>query len=211
MPTIENIIFDYGNVIFDIDFYKTKKAFTQLGIPENSNIFIHGNQHGLFDALDKGEISPSGFRDGIRKLANNSELTDQQIDDAWNSLLVGIPKGNNELLLELKAKYRTFLLSNNNSIHYDWIIEYLNREYKVPDNSTYFEKDYYSHLLGMRKPQSEIFEFVIQKHQLNPKKTLFIDDLTDNLVAANKLGIQTALATCANDFKQLILSLKILH
>lgn len=209
MQHIQNIIFDYGNVIFDIDFNRLKVAFSELGISERKEVFIHGGQHQLFDALDRGEVTPAQFRAEIRKLAENPDLTDRQIDDAWNRLLVGIPAGNNGILLELKPRYRTFLLSNNNEIHYNWIMDYLNREFKVPDNTVFFEKDYYSHLMGMRKPDAAIFEFVLEQHGLKPAETLFIDDLPDNLAAAQKLRMQTALSKNAAGFSNLLTALKI--
>src|SRR5690606_9462868 len=112
----------------------------------------------------------------IRKAASNDALTDETIDTAWNSLLIGTRPGHHELLLELKARYRTFLLSNNNEIHYQWIMDHLNREFGLKDNSMFFEKDYYSHLMGMRKPDKEIFEFVLGTHGLAPEQTIFVDD-----------------------------------
>src|SRR6476646_4373746 len=104
---IKNIIFDYGNVIFAIDFKRTQKAFEDLGIANVDSFFAHKGHHSIFDKFETGEITAAKFRDGIRDLANNQNLSDQQIDDAWNSLLIGVMDGNHELLLKLKHKYRT--------------------------------------------------------------------------------------------------------
>ena len=72
--------------------------------------------------------------------------TDNVIDEAWNKMLLGIPFGNLETLLLAKNNYRTFLLSNNNAIHYDWILKYLLAEFQLSNGmADYFEKDYYSH------------------------------------------------------------------
>ena len=195
MKKIKNIIFDYGNVIFDIDFKRAQEAFENLGISEFDQHFGQLKQDNIFDDLDKGKISAQEFRDGIRDITGQHALSDQQITDAWNSLLIGIPEGRHELLLTLKTLYRTFLLSNNNEIHYQSIIEYLNREYRIKDNSVFFEKDYYSHLMGMRKPDAEIFEYVLNTHNLNPEETLFIDDSPQHLKTADQLGLITAQAT----------------
>ena len=123
--------------------------------------FSHGGHHPIFNEFEKGLISPAEFRDGIRKLANHPSLSDTEIDNAWNSLLIGVPAGNHEVLLAAKSKYRTFLLSNNNQIHYEWIMDYLKREHGLASNEVFFEKDYYSHLMGMRKPDANILEYVI--------------------------------------------------
>lgn len=193
MQGIKNIIFDYGNVIFRIDFQKAQQSFVDLGIKNVAEFFSHSGHHPIFNEFEKGHISAAEFRDGIRKVAHHPNLSDEDIDNAWNSLLIGVPAGNHEVLLKAKTQYRTFLLSNNNQIHYDWIMNYLQREYRIESNAMFFEKDYYSHLMGMRKPDPEIFEYVINTHQLNVAETLFIDDSPQHLKTAEKLGLNTHL------------------
>ena len=195
MQKIKNIILDYGNVIFMIDFLKSQQAFTQLGISNVDEIFAHSGQIKIFDDFDKGYISSDEFRNGIRKLTHNLALTDQEINTAWNALLIGVPEGKHEILLDLKAKYRTFLLSNNNAIHYDFCMKHIQQKYGVEDNTVFFEKTYYSHLMGMRKPNEDIFEYVIAENSLLPEETLFIDDSPQHLRTAASLGMSTALCT----------------
>jgi len=195
MQKIKNIILDYGNVIFMIDFAKLQKAFSQLGIPEDREIFAHHGQIALFDEFDKGIISPEEFREGIREITENPDLSDQQIDDAWNALLIGVPQGKHEILLKLKERYRTFLLSNNNAIHYAYCMDHIQQVYGIEDNSVFFEKAYYSHFMGMRKPNADIFLHVLHEQGLNPSETLFIDDSPQHLETATKLGMHTALCT----------------
>jgi glucose-1-phosphatase len=195
MQNIKNIIFDYGNVIFMIDFKRTQRSFTELGIKNVERFFAHTGHHPLFDEFEKGNISSAEFREGIRSITESPALTDKEIDYAWNTLLIGVPPVNHELLLKAKQKYRTFLLSNNNEIHYNWIIDYLKAEYYIHSNSVFFEKDYYSHLLKMRKPNPDIFEFVLHENNLKPAETLFIDDSPQHLNTAASLGLQTHLLT----------------
>src|SRR5690606_7267098 len=168
MQKIENIILDYGNVIFMIDFDRVRQAFISLGIKNVDDFFGHRSQDSLFDDFDRGKISATESRDVIRERADRPDLTDRQIDDAWNALLIGVPKGKHEILLQLKTKYRTFLLSNNNEIHYTYCMEHIQEKYNVPDNSVFFEKTYYSHMMGKRKPDSEIFEQVISETDIVP-------------------------------------------
>ncbi|HYK77578.1 MAG TPA: HAD family phosphatase [Daejeonella sp.] len=195
MQNIKNIIFDYGNVIFRIDFKRTQHSFTELGIENVERFFAHSGHDPLFDAFEKGLITSAEFREGIRKMTNSPQLSDQQIDHAWNTLLIGVPPENQQILLKAKEKYRTFLLSNNNEIHYNWIMDYLKREYHLDSNSVFFEKDYYSHLINMRKPNADIFEFIIQENNLTPEETLFIDDSPQHLKTGAAMGLQTHLLT----------------
>jgi putative hydrolase of the HAD superfamily len=195
MNKIRNIIFDYGNVIFTIDFNRAQHSFTELGVRNIEHFFSHKGHDPLFDQFEQGLISSSEFRDGIRKVTGIESLSDAEIDKAWNSLLIGVPEPNHDLLLKVKEKYRTFLLSNNNEIHYNWIMDYLHREHRLDSNAVFFEKDYYSHLMKMRKPNREIFEFVMRENNLNPKETLFIDDSPQHLKTADMLGLNTHLLT----------------
>ena len=191
MENIKNIIFDYGNVIFLLDFQKLKEGWRSLSIEDPDTFFSHGVQDPIFDAFDKGLATAEEFRSFIRKKIGNMDLTDEEIDAAWNSLLLGVDKGTHELLDELNKKYRTFLLSNINLIHYEYIMNYIKSEFGFENNDHLFEKTYYSHLVGIRKPDKAIFEKVLSENGLKPEETLFIDDIAANLEPAKELGIQT--------------------
>jgi glucose-1-phosphatase len=202
MQNIKNIIFDYGNVIFNIDFTKVAEAWKQLGINNAAEFYGHRQQDPVFNLLERGEISTADFRNRIRELSGNPDLTDEQIDGAWNTIFLDIPQGNHELLQQVKAKYRTFLLSNINAIHYDYVHSYLQKEFGMANNDDLFEKVYYSHLVGKRKPDAEIFEQVLHENKLNPAETLFIDDSPQHLETAQKLGMQTYLMTAPDNIQQ---------
>jgi len=199
MQHIKNIIFDYGNVIFQLDFQKSQQAWKDLGIDNADTFYGHKVQDKIFDGFESGDVPADEFRDYIREISGNPGLTDEQINHAWNSLLVGVPEGNHELLLSLKPKYRTFLLSNINPIHYDYIMNYLEDEFGFDGNDHLFEKVYYSHLTGKRKPNAEIFEQVLNENNLDPAETLFIDDSPQHIAGAQKLGIQTYLMTAPDN------------
>ncbi|MGN6394397.1 MAG: HAD family hydrolase [Mucilaginibacter sp.] len=203
MPAIKNIIFDYGNVIFMLDFLKSQKAWEDIGITNSNVFYAHGVQDPIFTAFEDGSADATQFREYIRQKTGNPNLTDEQINKAWNGLLVGVPHGNHELLLDLKLKYRTFLLSNINPIHYDYIMDYLDKEFGFEGNDHLFEKVYYSHMVGKRKPNAEIFEQVLTENNLDPAETLFIDDSPQHIASASKLGINTYLMTAPDNIQAL--------
>jgi len=202
MNGIKNIIFDYGNVIFNIDFKRVQEAWAKLGITNTHEFYGHRQQDPVFNLLERGEITNAAFRDRIRQLTHKPELTDQQIDDAWNAIFLTIPEGNHELLLKVKQHYRSFLLSNINAIHYDYVHGYLKSEFGLDNNDGFFEKTYYSHLTGMRKPDKEIFELVLRENNIDPQETLFIDDSPQHLATATELGINTYLMTAPDTIQQ---------
>jgi len=210
MQKIKNIILDYGNVIFMIDFQKVRKSFIELGVEQVDDFFGHRGQDSLFDSFDRGEITAKEFRDSVRNKTKKHDLTDQEIDDAWNSLLIGVPPGKHELLEELHSRYRMFLLSNNNEIHYAYCMNHLQEVYGIPSNEEFFEKTYYSHLVGLRKPDEAIFQMVLSAHGLNPEETLFVDDSPQHLETASKMGIHTALCSLEHPLEAIVANFKLL-
>jgi len=202
MQNIKNIIFDYGNVIFNIDYTKVQEAFKKLGINNVEDFYGHKQQDAVFNALERGDISNAEFRDRIREISGKPELTNEQIDNAWNAIFLEIPEGNHDLLLKAKSKYRTFLLSNTNAIHYDYFNDYLKKHYNLDNNDAMFEKTYFSHIVRKRKPESAIFAQVLTENNLKPEETLFIDDSPQHLVTAKALGIQTYLMTAPDNIQQ---------
>lgn len=186
----KNIIFDLGGVILNIDYNLAVQSFEKLGLKKFDTHFSQAQQKELFDLYEKGLISSQEFRTQLKKQLN-SNVTDQQIDDAWNSLLLDLPKERLSVLEKFKQTHRTFLLSNTNEIHILEFNTYLTKTFDIPNISGFFEKAYLSYEIGMRKPDAEIFEFVLSQNNLLPNETLFIDDSLQHIESANKLGIQT--------------------
>ena len=100
-----------------------------------------------------------------------------------------------ELLRQLHANYKLFLLSNTNEIHVNKIHEDLKTFHNLPSFQTLFDQVYYSYDVGLRKPDPAIFEMVLNENELDPAETLFIDDTQMHIDAAAKLGIQTHFLT----------------
>ncbi len=185
---IKNIIFDLGGVLLNLDAGATKKAFEDLGLIGFDKHFTFAQQSGIFDAFDCGNISENDFRLHLKSFLPDT-VTDNQIDSAWNAMLLNLPKERLDLLKSLGKKYRLFLLSNTNEIHIAAFSKYLKREYGFSDFSDYFEHWYYSCRIGKRKPHQEIFEFVLAENGLIPEETLFIDDSLQHVEGARKVGL----------------------
>ena len=119
--------------------------------------------------------------------------TRDEIINAWNALLIGMPKENILLLKDLSKKYRLFLLSNTNSIHINQIDKILYKDYNLKNLEPLFDKVYLSHQIGMRKPNRETFEWVLNDARILAQETLFIEDSLQHIKSANKVGIRTRL------------------
>ncbi len=190
--SIKSIIFDLGGVIVDIDFNKAIEAFTRLGARNFDQLFSHIQQVNLFDRMDRGEVSPAGFRDELRSIAGLT-ITDEQFDNAWHSMIMGVPHSRLQLLEDARKNYNTYLLSNTNAIHMETFGQRLQEEYGVEGIKTFFDKSYLSYEVGMRKPERRIFELVVKDNGLDVSETLFIDDTQQHIESAAALGINTYL------------------
>jgi len=188
MP-IRNIIFDLGGVLLNIDYQATINAFKDFGVSNFDQLFAQASQEDLFDRIEKGKITSDKFRDELRRITG-LPLTDEAIDQAWNAMLLDLPWHRLDLLDGVKAHYRTFLLSNTNAIHISVFHDYLYRTYGLRNLESYFEKQYFSHEIGMHKPDREPFDLVVRENQLLPEETLFIDDSKQHLAGARAAGIR---------------------
>ena len=188
MAITKNLIFDLGNVLYDIDFVKMYKAFDDLGISNFENHFTLNKSDQIFFDLEKGLITEEAFCNGFNALYNLS-LTKEQIIGAWNALLVGYRKESIDWVSANNGKYATFLYSNTNQIHYDYFIPQFAQE--IGGNfENLFKTPYFSHKMGQRKPDPASFLHILEKEGLIAEETIFIDDNEPNVIAAASVGMQ---------------------
>ncbi|MDX2443168.1 MAG: HAD family phosphatase [Bacteroidales bacterium] len=201
MPVIQNIIFDLGGVFLDLDVNKTIQAFVSLGFTEKMLNHDQNNKK-VFWQFEVGKITPEEFRKGICDLLEK-EIPDDEIDNAWNAMILGFKEEEIQLLLDLKSKYRTFLLSNTNIMHEKIYSDMLDSLMGIKMTDL-FEKVYYSHEVGMGKPDPEIFSVVINDNGLNPEETLYIDDTEQHIESAKNLGVKCFLFPQNGDLKEIL-------
>ena len=181
---IKNIIFDFGDIFINLDKKATVAELHKLGIETISDEMIQAAK-----VYEKGLISSEEFINIHQEIFYF--LTTQQLTFAWNAVLKDLPKHRLDFIKNLadSEKYRLFLLSNTNEMHISWIKENWGKDqFKAFKNC--FEKFYLSHEIHLRKPDAEIFEFVLKENQLIAEETLFIDDVAENTATAEEMGIQ---------------------
>ena len=184
----KNIILDLGGVIIDVSYQDAANAFKKLGISDFDQLYSQKKQDHFFDNYEKGFISDNGFRNEIRKHIAHP-LSDEQIDAAWNDLLLTIPPQRMKFLYSLKSNYRLFLLSNTNSIHVKAFTKIFEKEFGKNVFENAFEKMYLSCNIHLRKPDAEIFNLVLNENNLNKEETIFIDDSIQHVDGAKKIGL----------------------
>lgn len=190
MQNIKAIIFDFGGVILNIDYNKTYKAFTNLGVKNFDEMYSQKNANPLFHDLEEGKINEEEFYNAFRT-SSQLKLTDLQIKTAWNAILLRYREEALQTLANIKNKYRLYLLSNTNSIHHKEFNKIFEDQIGLGSINDYFDKAYYSHEIKLRKPGKDAYQYVLKENNLLPSETLFIDDSIQNIEAAKSLGLQT--------------------
>lgn len=182
MKQIKTLLFDFGDVFINLDKSATLKHLAQFGITKLSPEQIEKNK-----AYEVGKLSSQDFISYYHTNLKNNNASAEAITTAWNSILLDFPLQRLEFLKELKKKreFQLILLSNTNELHISWIKEHVNfyEEFK-----SYFDAFYLSHEINLRKPNANIYEFVLDQHQLKPEEVLFVDDTKENTDAAKSLS-----------------------
>lgn len=186
MHKVKYLLFDLGNVLFDLDEPATVEAMRSLlredRFPDDLMNAIRG--------YDTGQWSTERFINFFLRQAKR-DVQARDVVIAWNRMMVGMRPEVFGLLEKLAAQYPLYLLSNINDLHFHWFHRHLREVHGVTDFSEkYFVKTYYSHLIGYRKPDTECFEFVLRDAGISPEDTLFIDDKAENTASAEALGIR---------------------
>jgi putative hydrolase of the HAD superfamily len=185
--SIRNIIFDLGGVLLNINVRLTVEALKNLGWSNAYDEEEFQKHKEIFFNLEKGLTSPLMFRDRIRQLAGHRN-SDEEIDAAWSAMILDIPPDRVKYLENLKKHYRLFLLSNTNEIHKTKFHREFEQQYGYSFYDL-FEQNHYSHEMKKRKPDPDIFLQVLHENQLVARESLFIDDMEENVKAAESVGM----------------------
>jgi putative hydrolase of the HAD superfamily len=182
---IQNIIFDFGGVFINLDTEAVPRGLRRYGMTDPGADLVS-----LSAGYEKGEMDSKTFLSGVKQAIPGSK--EQEIREIWNATIADFPMRRLDFLIKLKnaGRYRMFLLSNTNALHIEQVRETMGKD--VFDRFRgCFDAFYLSHEIGMRKPDPEIFSFVLENHGLQPENTLFIDDTEEHIEGAKRLGINT--------------------
>lgn len=190
---IKNIAFDFGGVLFDLSWEQAVERFRGIGLADAEQRLDRYHQRGIFEELESGRISPDDFREELSRLCHRS-LTHEEVLHAWLGY-VGAPMDEQKLCIldQLRSEgYRTFLLSNTNPFVQSWAeSDAFSRTHRPL--SSFLEKCYTSYEVGIMKPDAGIFQFMLSDAGILPSETIFLDDSSANIAAAESLGIHTLL------------------
>ncbi|WP_297070958.1 HAD family phosphatase [uncultured Duncaniella sp.] len=200
---IKNLLFDLGGVIMDLDRDRCVRAFERLGMKDADDFLGVYGQKGAFLALESGEIDADEFHAQVRPMIDRENVSDEEIDAAFNEFLIGIPVHRLESLRELRRDYKVYLLSNTNPIMVNGkIAEEFRKEGR--EMADYFDGIFTSYEAKCCKPGKAIFDYTEKVGGLNPSETLFFDDSQSNVDAARSYGFNSVLVRPGDEFTTLL-------
>ncbi|MGV6831304.1 MAG: HAD family hydrolase [bacterium] len=194
MKKIKLLVFDFGDVFIDLD----KSATIQLIKSRFPDFEITNEINNWNNQYEIGAISSSQF---ISIFTNHFKLNDPSFfEHAWNAIIQDVPDHRMTFLKNLSnsGRFKIVLLSNTNELH----IEQVKKNMTIGKYQTfksYFDAFYLSHEIKLRKPNSEIFDFVLSNHNCEPEEVFYVDDTEEHILSAQKLGIQTWLLNPKED------------
>ncbi|CAL65612.1 HAD family hydrolase [Christiangramia forsetii] len=180
---IKAILFDFGDVFINLDKEGTNKKLKEMNIKDFPESLVAKNRD-----YEQGFVTSDEISDHYR--TEFPALEKEDFIRSWNAMLLDFPEYRFKFIQKLAEEkdYELILLSNTNENHIKHI------QSQVPffeDFKKCFDAFYLSHEMGMRKPNVEIFEYILNQHNLKAENCLFIDDTLENTEAANKLGFHT--------------------
>jgi glucose-1-phosphatase len=184
---IRNIIFDLGGVLLNINPLLSLIELEKMSCIGKEELISRFASEHIFEKFDTGSLTPAQFRSELCRIINKN-VSDTEIDRAWNILLQDFPSSRVELVQQLRKNYRVFLLSNTNSIHF----EHYTAEFYEKNGFSMeelFDRLFLSHEIGIHKPDAGIYTYVLENAQIEAAETVFIDDSLANIKAAEELGI----------------------
>lgn len=186
----ESILFDMGNVLLDIDIQKSVTALLDINIDGIISEFIFPSPLPIFKEYECGRVNNEEFINSFVTKYKIKNLNEEKFWHAWNALFDQFDPKRIELLKKLNKNYDLYVLSNTNSVHVKKFND-IYRDQFHEEFSSMFKSCFYSNELKCRKPESKIYKKVIEMANINPAKSIFIDDLKENVVAAEKCGFNT--------------------
>ncbi len=181
---IQNLIIDFGGVLYNIAPGRTLELFNKYG--STSYTYNDLADMDIFKLYETNSISSSEFISSIRTIFGiQGSIPDQMLIEAWNKTLVGIFDFAIPTLLQLRKHYNLSLLSNTNELHYEYFMPHCQELFSI------FDQCFFSHHIGMRKPNTNIYKYVISEMRYNPCNTIFIDDSLANIEGAQIAGLHT--------------------
>jgi putative hydrolase of the HAD superfamily len=180
---VEALLFDFGNVIVNVDFDRTMARWAQHAQCDPRDVSSRWSQDDAYKRHERGNIDANAYFAALRD-SLGIDLSDEQFLDGWNAIFVGVVPGIEDQLRAARERWPLYVFSNTNPAHEAHFIP------AYADTLKNFRKVYLSSSIGLRKPDRDAFEYVARDIGVAPANILFFDDIFENVAGAREAGLQ---------------------
>lgn len=188
-----------GGVIFRQDSEEAFRRFREAGLDPEKYMGAFGQKEFFLD-VENGKIDADTFCRKMAEASGREHVSWEEAQHCWLGFLRDVPVERLHYLLELKKHYHVCLLSNTNPFMMSFT-----RSSKFSSDgkpiSFYFDTLFCSYEMKAYKPDCEIFIKALDTDKMIADETLFLDDSMKNIVAAQRLGIQTLYVKTNEDWR----------
>jgi len=199
---VKNIVFDFGGVIVELDTQRPIDRFKEIGVADADKLLDPYEQKGLFLEFEQGKVDLDTFRQRLSEHAGK-ELSMDDIYYGWMGFMLDVPQYKLDYILELRKKYKVYILSNTNPVIMRWAKSPVFNPEGIP-LTAYCDKIYASFEIGVTKPDRRIFEYMFEDGGFDPKETLFVDDSKHNVEVGASFGMLTYQPSNDEDWREAI-------
>jgi putative hydrolase of the HAD superfamily len=196
------LLFDLGRVVIDIDFSRVLGCWARHAGCEPAQLGQHFLRDELYHGHETGEISDAAFFAGLRS-SLGIEISDAQFLEGWNAIFVGVIPGINQLLARASARLPLYAFSNTNAPH----VAHFSSQYA--EVLGHFREIFLSSTIGLRKPDAEAYDHVVQAIGVPAERIVFFDDLDENIEGARQRGLKAVLVRSPDDVARALEALRI--
>ena len=186
------LLFDLGRVVLDLDFSRVLHCWARHAGCEPAQLGQHFLRDELYLRHEKGEISDEAFFAGLRS-SLGIELSDAQFIEGWNAIFIGEMPGIHQLLARAGKRLPLYAFSNTNAPH----VAYFSGQYA--EVLGHFREIFLSSAIGLRKPDAEAYDHVVQAIGVPAERIVFFDDLAENIEGARERGLRAVLVNSPDD------------
>jgi len=187
---IRNIIFDLAGVLLNLNLERDTKALLSVGLPDFDGCIANTEIHGPISQYLNGLSDKPAFLKAIRPFCF-PEATDEEILASMDAVLDDIPSSRLSALVELRKRYKVYLLSNLYDTAWDFTQELIQKEGFSVEQC--FDEAFISYEMQLAKPDPRIYRKVFEATGIRPEETIYFDDSRENIESARALGLQACL------------------
>jgi putative hydrolase of the HAD superfamily len=178
---IRSILFDLGNVLVPFDIHRAYNALSLHSGLQQDEVATRIKDSGLYPLYESGQCETEDFRNRFSELLGLN-YSQHEFREMWNSIFLPETATSEELILDLKQRYRLVLLSNTNELHFGWLRE----KYPILDH---FDAYTLSYEVKAMKPDERIFAAAVANAKCEPGECFFTDDIEPYIEGARRYGI----------------------